>query len=118
MPDAFSPWFPDRCDIQQDSSTPDNPAPDFSGTPFKGNVPVRFIPTSGDETFRGRQLEAGVVGVAEMRYVRGVVPTMRLKLLTGVYKDRLLNITYAVPVQQQNAPPLLMLKLGELPDQT
>lgn len=104
----------DRADIQQDSRTGDNPQPVYTGTPFKTGVPCNIITTSGDETFRGRQLEATVSHVVEMRWFPGITPTMRLSVTGGIYKDRILNIKAVKPVRKDSAPPMQWLYCEEL----
>lgn len=106
-------YFPDRANIQQDSSADGNPAEDFSGENFKTRLPGRLISTSGDETFRGRQLEAGIVCVYECRYVAGVLPNMRLVMVGGIHDGRILNIAYVNVIRAPGQIPMLQLKCRE-----
>lgn len=107
-------WFPDRAELQQNIAPDGQPTPDYSGTPFKTNVPGRLINTSGDETFRGRQLEANVSHVYECRYFAGVTPTMRLKLTAGLFKNRIVNVEYVKVIREQGTPPKQWLYCTEL----
>ncbi len=100
-----STWYPDRVDIEQDTSREDLPREDFSGTPFKSGVPGRIIDTSGDETFRGRTIEPTISQVYECRYFPGVLPTMRLKVTAGIYKDRVLNVKFVKIIRKQGSLP-------------
>lgn len=107
-------WFPDRADIQQDSSTDDNPSEEFTGTEFKKNVPGRVIDTGGDETYRGRQIEASITHVYECRYFSGVLPTMRLVMVGGIYKDRVFDIKFVKVIREQGKIPQQWLYCSEL----
>lgn len=98
-------WFPDRADIQQDSSADGESDEDFSGEPFKKGVPGKVIDTGGDETFRGRQIEAHISHVYECRYFPGIKPTMRLKMTAGIYKDQILNIEFVKVIRDQGKMP-------------
>ncbi len=108
------PRYPERCNIQQDSSAAGNPTPNYSGTAYKTNVPCWFIPTAGDETYRGRQLEAHIVGVVRMPYISGVLPTMRLQMTSGINRGRIMNISEVRPVQKTGAVPTLEIYCKEL----
>lgn len=108
-------WFPDRADIQQDSSA-DGEDEDFSGEPFKKNVPGKLIDTAGDETFRGRQIEAHITSVYECRYFPGVVPTMRLKMTAGIFKGRIVNIQYVKVIREPGKLPKQWLYCKEKAD--
>lgn len=106
-------FFPDRANIQQDSSADGNPKEDFSGENFKTRIPGRLISTSGDETFRGRQLEAHVAYVFECRYVAGVLPNMRLVMAGGLFDGLILNIAYVKVVREPGQIPMLWLYCRE-----
>lgn len=110
---CVSTYFPDKADIQLDSSADGNPKEDFTGAPFKRAIPGRLISTSGDETYRGRQLEAHISYVYECRYVAGVLPNMRLKMVGGIFADLLLNIAYVKVVREQGKIPRLWLYCRE-----
>lgn len=107
-------FYPDRVNIEQDSSSAGSQTTDYSGPEFKKGIPGRIITTSGDETFRGRQLEAHVSHVFECRWFNGVNPRMRLKVIGGIYKDRILNIVSVHPVQQPGKIPTQMIYCREL----
>jgi len=118
MPKCCEPMTPmrDRGTIQQDSRARHDPQPDYTGTPFATNIPGNITTVSGDETFRGRQLDARVSHVIEIRYRSGVSPTMRWLGTGGIYKDRTLHIWYVKPVRKVGKPPMLWLYCEELPD--
>ena len=107
-------FFPDRAEIQQDSSTADNPSQTWTGKAFKESLPCKVTDTSGDETFRGRQIEAHISHVVECRYFSGVTPSMRLYLTGGIYNGRTLNIEYVKIVREAGKIPLQWLYCKEL----
>lgn len=98
-------WFPDRADIQQDSSADGVVKERFAGEPFKRSVPGRVIDTGGDETFHGRKIEATISHVYECRFFPGVEPTMRLKMVAGIYEGRVLNIKHVKIIREQGTIP-------------
>lgn len=106
-------YFPDRADIQQDSKAAGAALPDYTGPEFKLGIPGSLVTVSGDETYRGRQLEAHLTHVYECRWFNGVTATMRLKMTTGIYKDRILNIRAVKPVRKQGTPPMQWLYCEE-----
>ncbi len=104
----------DRCDIQQDSSTTTDVNENFAGAAYAANIHCEIKTVGGDETYRGRQLQAGISHVVEMRYRAGVTAKMRLLIRTGIYKDRILNIKVPRPIQKPGTPPMLELYCEEL----
>jgi len=106
-------YFPDRATIQQDSSLDGSPVEDFSGTALKSSIPGRLVDVSGDETYRGRQLEAHVSHVFECRYFSGVLPTMRLLMVGGIHGGKYLNIAYVKVVREQGKIPMQWLYCRE-----
>lgn len=42
------------------------------------NVPVDIQPVAGGETYRGRQLEATTTHLVSVRFIDGMLPTMKL----------------------------------------
>lgn len=67
-----------RATIRQDSSGAGSERPDFSGKPFAENVPGNLYDVSGQETFRGKQIDATTSHIFETRFYRGISKTMRL----------------------------------------
>lgn len=55
--------------------------------------PARWMPTAGQETIRGRSVEAGIVAVFTMRRRDGITPQMRVVHQSGTY-----GIGYVKPV--------------------
>lgn len=84
--------YRDLVDIQQDSSA-DGEAENFTGKPLLENVPCEIRTVSGDESFRGRQIEAHLTHVVEMHDYPGVVSTMRL-VDRGRMAGRIMNIRH------------------------
>lgn len=100
----------ERCTIQQDSTNPDdNSGPTYSGQAFATDVACDVKTISGDETYHGRQLQAGLTHIAHMRYRSGILTTMRLLITTGIYKDKVLDIVSVRPIQERGSPPMLEL---------
>ena len=82
----------DRGHIQQDSSNDDNPTATWTGTPFFANWPCHVQAIGGDESYRGRQLEAHVDYVIKGRFIDGVQDEMRWYGVSGFHKGKTLNI--------------------------
>lgn len=110
--ECFQPVYPFRATLRTDTSTDDNPAESFEDTTT--GVPVKITPTSGQETYRGRQLEAKVDYVVETPYRSGVEPKQRLAMTGGIYDGRLLNISQVHPIHIPGQSPKLELYCTEL----
>lgn len=87
----------DMVDIQQDASADGDPSPDYTGTALYEDVPCNIQIVGGDETYRGRQLEAKTAAVVELHYMTGVLPNMRLYVTGGFLSGRTFNITNVRP---------------------
>jgi len=90
--------YRDAVDIDQETSVPGEPVPDYSGAPLYADVPCDIRVISGDETYRGRQLEAHINAVVEMHALPGILPSMRLSVTAGHMVGRTLNIQHVRPV--------------------
>lgn len=110
--ECVNPIFMDRADVEQVTSPVGNP--ELTYETFKTNIPGRLISIGGDETFRGKQLEAKISHVYECRYVPGVVATMRLRMTAGIFKGRVLNIDFANIVRKPGTVPMYELRCVEL----
>lgn len=107
--------FRDMVNVQQDSSAAGNPVEDFSGTALYESVPCDIRVISGDETYRGRQLEAHISAVVEMQYLENITPKMRLSVTGGIMNGRTLNIVEVRPVDlDRGRAPKLELYCREL----
>jgi len=104
----------DRANIQQDTSNDDTPTPTWTGTPLVANWPCDILPIGGDESYRGRQLEAKVDYVATGRFVDGVTAEMRLYVTAGQQKAKTLNIEQAHEKRDNRNRPILELYCTEL----
>lgn len=93
--------FRERVEIQQDSSAAGASAPDYSGTPKYRSVPCSITAISGQETWRGRQLEAHRSHVIECHFINDIRPTMRAKVLSGMYRGAYLNIDNVRPRERE-----------------
>lgn len=91
--------YRDMVDIQRDTSADGNPIPEHVTALYRA-VPCQITTTAGDETFRGRQLEARTSHVIECHYLRGILPSMRAVVRGGLYEGRTLNITAVKPLDQ------------------
>lgn len=108
--------FRDRCDIQSDGSTDSNPVPDYTTyAPLYESVPCDITTVSGSETFRGRQLEAGMSHVVEMQYLPEINSTMRVSVTGGLLSGRTLHIASVVPVDFDGRARKLQLMCRENP---
>ncbi len=81
--------------------------------PCEGNWPCSILPVSGDETYRGRQLEAHVDYIATGRRVSGVTPEMRLYVTAGMHKGKTLNIEQVHEKWDKQRAPILELYCTE-----
>lgn len=84
--------FRDMADIQQDSSTDDNPAEDFTGAPLYEGVPCDITAVSGGESFRGRAIEEDIDYIVELHALPNVVSKMSLNITGGIHAGKVLNI--------------------------
>jgi len=108
--------FRDRCDIQADNSADGNPVPDYTTyAALYDSVPCDVTTISGSETFRGRQLEAGLSHVVELQYLPDILPTMRLSITGGTLSGRTLNIAAVVPLDYDGRKRKLQLLCREVP---
>ena len=103
----------DLCTIERDDSSDGETTPEWV-TVYR-SVPCEVQPISGDETFRGRQLEAHMSHVVEMRRMPGILPTMRLSVSGGIHADKILNVVHVRELQQP-IPGMLQLYCRELVD--
>lgn len=97
--------FRDRVNIQRNRAAAHDPEEDFTGTAFLQDWPCRIISTGGDETFRGRQLEAHVDYVLEGWYTAGIKPTMRCVVTSGIPMGAALNIDVVKHIPQTDGKP-------------
>lgn len=106
--------YTDHVTIQQDSSTDDNPAADYTGAAFATDIPCRVLDVKGQETYRGNQLAAHSDYVVEMWQVEGVTPTMRLVVAGGVHDGKTLNIKHVRDMHKDSQPAQTILFCREL----
>lgn len=107
-----NPIYRFRGTLQTDTSTDDNPAESFTTT--VADMPLNVVPIGGQETYRGRQLEANVDYVIETPYRSGVDPKQRIKMTSGIYNGQLLNIERVHRLHQDGSRPTLELYCTEL----
>lgn len=87
-----------RVTIKQDSSAAGDEAPVYTGPAFETSIPARIECISGQETYRGRQLEATVDYVVETRYTSGAKPSMQLCPTTGMFAGLTLQVAFVQQV--------------------
>lgn len=83
-----------KVNILQDSSNAGDDQPKFTGEAYATGLPAQIESVSGTESYRGRQLEAGVNYVVTLRYKAGIKPTMRVSVTTGTFKGLVFDIRY------------------------
>jgi head-tail adaptor len=81
--------YRDRIHIYNETSADGSDDPAFTTTRWR-NLPCSITAVTGGETYRGRQIEATVTHVIEMRYYAGILPNMRAyqPLTTTYYEIR------------------------------
>ena len=107
--------YRDQVDIQQDSSAAGAPVPVYTGGAKYAKVPCDIVTVSGDETFRGKQLEAHLSHVVEMQYMPDVDATMRLSVTGGTLTGRTLEIVQVRPLDFNGRMRKLQLYCLETP---
>lgn len=79
--------YRDRVHVYNETSADGSDDPAFASTLWR-DLPCSITAVSGGETYRGRQLEATVTHVIEMRYYAGIMPNMRIyQPLTSTYYE-------------------------------
>jgi len=105
----------DTITIQKDSSADGTLTPDYSSSLVTG-VPCAVTHVKGQETYRGRQLEALVDYVVETRYRSDITTLMRVSVTGGLYSGQTMNIVAVQPMQfSKGRPPMLMLLCRQVP---
>ena len=105
-----------KIDILQDSSNDGDETPVFTSTAFATDIPAQIESVSGTETFRGRQLEAGVNYVVTIRYLAAIKPTMRVSVTAGTFTGLTFDIRYVKhqPYQRGRLPETWLM-CGDVP---
>lgn len=84
-----------RVDIERPIAAQDDAGqPIVTWKQFVTDEPAEYVPTGGNETMRGRQLEAGTSAVFRMNYREGYTRQMRIKFRGEYY-----GITHINPVE-------------------
>lgn len=79
--------YRDRIHIYSETSADGSDDPAFATTLWR-DLPCSITAVTGGETYRGRQLEATITHVIEMRYYAGILPNMRAyQPLTQTYYE-------------------------------
>jgi len=89
--------YKDRITWERDASADGTQVPDYSDT-VASRVPCAIKQITGDETFRGTQLEAHIDYVVEMLYSASVggalKPTDRGVVKSGAHNGKTLNVVW------------------------
>ncbi len=96
--------FRDLCLIRQDTSDAGDSESDYTGTPLVSKMPCRVIDTAGRETYKSRQLIAGVDFVVELWEYPGITPDMRVEVSEGIHAGKTLNIKHVNVIQMDGEP--------------
>jgi SPP1 family predicted phage head-tail adaptor len=84
--------FRQRCNIEQVTETQDGYGqPIVTWSDFLVNEPCQFIPQSGTENMRGRELEASIAAVFRVRKRPGYNVKMRVKFNNEFYGIKYIN---------------------------
>lgn len=105
--------FRDRGIIRPDTRATNDPQPSYT-TALYSDVPCEIAAVGGVETFRGRQLEAGVDYVVTCHYLPNVEPTMQFEVTGGIFDGRLLNIARILPQVNRGRATLMDLYCSSL----
>lgn len=102
----------ERANIERDVGDDGDQQPTYE-TWFR-DVPCSIATVSGDETYRGRQLEANLTHVVELQRLPGIAATMRLNVTGGTFEGRKLNIVYVRDMTGEGTPMRMQLYCREL----
>lgn len=114
MPGVKAGRLRELVDIELDASNDAEQDPKYRKT-FMRDVPCSIATVGGDETFRGRQIEAGLSHIVELQRVPGVKPDMRLKVTGGSYEGQYLNVVYVKDMTAEGTPQRLQLYCQSVP---
>lgn len=98
--------------IERDEADDGDQQPDYQT--WKQGVPCSIATVSGDETYRGRQLEAHLTHVVELHRIPGLEANMRLRVTGGHFAGRYLNIAYVRDLIEDATPVRTQLYCREL----
>lgn len=84
-----------RIEYRTDAASAETPA--WSTLPGGVSVPCSIEAAAGGESMRGRQVEAHIKAIVEMRKRTDLTPAMRLVVLTGLHKGKTFNLAAVVP---------------------
>jgi head-tail adaptor len=83
--------FRDRVTIQTDASADGEPTASYTGT-HQTRWPCKITVISGQESFRGRQLESGIDYAIEGWHLAGLTADMRIYVTDGLFTGKTLNV--------------------------
>lgn len=105
--------FRELVDIERDTSPDGATGPDYASTRYR-NVPCSIAIVSGDESFRGRQLEAHLSHVVELHWMPDIQADDRVKVKGGIFDGRKLNVVHVHDLSGDGVPHRLQLYCREL----
>ena len=104
----------DLVTIKPNSATANDPDPDYTGSATVEELLAEVSPVHGQEKFRGKQIQADIEWIVEVRYREDLNATDRVDVVGGPYNGRILNIESLVPVRREAEPMMLELHCKEL----
>lgn len=90
--------YRDTVTIQNMTAAGGDAVPEYDSNLMAG-VPCKIFTRGGDETYKGRILEAHLTHVVEMQWIDGIKPGQRLYVTGGIHVGRYLNVQYVRPLE-------------------
>ncbi len=90
--------FRDRIKIYKDVADEGEITPDWEAL---GCLPANINNVSGGETLRGKQILSEVNYVVEIRHISCIDSEMRIEVLTGPHKGKILNINVINTIERR-----------------
>ena len=106
--------FRDVVNLRGDSSTKDKANPGYGGEPFAIGISADIEAVGGGEVIRGRQIEANIKYIVQLRHRTDVTHKTRVEVTGGQYAGSILNVARITPRRERGRPPLIELDCTEL----
>jgi head-tail adaptor len=110
MPDVS---MRDLVSIRSDTSTIDDPDPDWTGTAIATGVLCDIRSVGGGEVLRGRQIESSIKYVVSLRNRTDVTQLMRLEVTGGPFTGKYLQVEKLTTWRERGRPLMLDLDCTE-----
>lgn len=88
--------YRDRVRIEYRTDAASAESPTWATLARGSAVPCSIEAAAGGESMRGRQVEAHITAIVEMRKRTDLTPAMRLVVLTGPNKNKIFNLASVV----------------------